>query len=133
MLPHQDVGHSDGRLVSVLLFNLPRPVEEIVRKAVESDPDMELLGHCDDELELLLAVKEMKANVVALTIQAGNEQGGLSSHLFAEYPNLVILGVNYADGTVVVEQSCPIRRLIPDWNPETLSREIRRAVLSPCS
>jgi hypothetical protein len=119
------------RVVSVLLFNLAQPAEEIVREIIDTDLDMKFLGHYDDELELLLAIREQKADVVALPMERGNEMG-LTSHLLGEFPDLVILGVNHDVTTVVLVRSCPIRRVIANCDPRTLSQEIRREVVSQC-
>lgn len=123
---------SGRSVISFLLSNLAQPAEETIRKVFHSDPDTRLLGRFDDEIELLLAVGEKNADVVVLPMALGKEQG-LSSHLLAEYPNLVILGIRYEDSTGLLEQLCPVRRLISDMNPRNLSKELRRAVLSPCS
>ena len=117
------------KALKLLLWQLPKSAQEVVMQVVDSDPDVESVGGFDDQVDLLLAVLETNADVVVLPMISGEEQG-LLSHLRAEYPHLVILGVNSGSKTGYIEQLGPTRRVISELNSKDLPRALREAVLS---
>lgn len=55
---------------------------------------IEVVGHALEPLDLLVAVEKSQADVVLLTFPQFPTMPGICSHLFAEFPELVVLGVS---------------------------------------
>jgi DNA-binding NarL/FixJ family response regulator len=67
-----------------------------IRDVVALQADIEIVGEALEKFELLMVVKETRADTVILS--AGEPDiAGLCSHLLGEYPNLTILVLG-ADG-----------------------------------
>ncbi len=115
--------------IKILLANRPRLMREVMREIFEDQSDMEVVGEVLDPLGLLVAVKEMEADVVILAVK-GSEEPGLCSHLLAEFPNLTIFGLASNGKTAFFR---PGRRKIIDPSEAKILTALRQAVRSPCS
>lgn len=78
--------------IKVLLANRPRMMREMVRQIIEDQQDMEVAGEVLAPVDLLVAVRETKADAVILGMN-DSEELGLTSHLLVEYPGLTILSL----------------------------------------
>ncbi len=89
------------RQITILLANLPTIVEEVFSKALDSQPDMRLLGRVDAAVDLLLRVG-IETDVVILGVNNGDECPGICSHLLSEFPHLriVVLSINGEQATM---------------------------------
>lgn len=104
----------------------------VVPALISEQSDMEIVGVARTPIELLLEVKRTDADVVVLEIK-DDTTPGLFSHLFAEFPRLVVLGIERHDARAFVEQLCPRRREIGAFSDATrMIDALRKAVLSPC-
>jgi len=68
----------------------------ILKKAISTEPDMEIVGELADGIPLLLAAAQTQADVVITGLQ-DSELPGICSHLLNEYPHIKVLGLT-ADG-----------------------------------
>ena len=118
--------------IRVLLANRPRMLREVLREIIEDQPDMEVVGEVLDPLDLLMAVRNMKADAVILAVK-DSEEPGLCSHLLAEYPNLAILCLALEGKSAFIEQLCPRRLEIVDPSEDKILSALRHAVRAPCS
>ncbi len=55
---------------------------------------IEVVGQAARPLDVLVAVEKARANVVLLTFPQFPELPGLCSHLFAEFPEVVVVGIS---------------------------------------
>lgn len=78
--------------IKVLLSNGPRMVRDMLRRLICARSDLEIVGEVLPPLDLLLAVGQTGAEVVVVTLPESGDPG-ISSHLLAEYPDLVVLAV----------------------------------------
>ena len=101
---------------------------------LQADPEVEVVGEVTEHLELLLAVRDMDVNAVLLAMGPDEEEGMLS-HLFAEYPDLTVLVIQPSERVyerVYIEQRCRHRTMVNDVTPAGVVEALRNAVHSPC-
>lgn len=115
--------------IRVLLASRPRMMREVVRKTIEHQEDMKVVGEVLEPLELLVAVRDMEADAVILDLEE-YEEPALCSHLLAEYPNLTILSLAPDGKTAFVR---PRRREIVEPSEANILTALRHAIRSPCS
>lgn len=70
------------------------------RLRLATEPDVEVVGEVDNELDLFVAVRATEATLV-IHAWEGNSLPAIYSHLFAEFPGLTLLGLT-ADGESAV-------------------------------
>jgi len=80
-------------------------LRELLKDLICRQTDMEVVGEALDPLEVLYAVRKTEADVVVTTLPKSGEPG-ISSHLLAEYPQLLVLA------------------LAPDGSDATLYRQV---------
>ena len=114
--------------IRVLLSGTSRFSKALVAE-MEAGREFEVLGLIQEPLDLLLAVKDTATNVVAI-ISDRAEDGGLGSHLLAEYPNLTLLLIS-PEGAVI-EQLCSRRTPVQDRTPAVVLDALRECVEHPC-
>ena len=113
--------------IKILLANRPRMMREVVRKMIDVQPDMEVVGEVPDPVELLVAVKETEADAVILDLE-DSEEPGTASHLLAAYPDLTILGLA-ANGKKAFVR--PRRQEILDPTGAKILNALRHAIAAP--
>ena len=77
--------------IKVLLASRPKLLSEVIRNMIDRQSDMEVDSEVLDPIELLLAVKITKADVVIITPLEANGEPHICSQLLAEYPQLKIV------------------------------------------
>jgi DNA-binding NarL/FixJ family response regulator len=82
------------RPIRVLLANSPRALRTRLARLLRLQSDIEVVGTVLDPIALLSAVGETQAEVVVVTLPESGEMPGICSHLFYEYPELVILALS---------------------------------------
>lgn len=115
--------------IKILLANRPRMLREVVRKMIEAQPDMEVVGEVLDPLDILVAVRDTQADAVILDLE-DSEESELTSHLLVEYPNLTILGLAANGKTAFLR---PRRHEILEPTGAKIVNALRHAILTPCS
>lgn len=78
----------------------------MVPALISEQSDMVIVGVAQTPVDLLLEVKRTDADVVVLEL-GDDTTPGLFSHLFAEFPRLVVLGIEQRDARAFIEQLCP--------------------------
>jgi DNA-binding NarL/FixJ family response regulator len=82
------------RPIRVLLANRPQALCTRLARLLRLQSDIEVVGTVFDPIALLSAVGETQAEVVVVTLPESGEMPGICSHLFYEYPELVILALS---------------------------------------
>jgi len=118
--------------IRVLIANYPMMIPNEVRKLVEGQPGMEIVGDLRGPMRILQEVGRTKADAVILTLD-GIEEPGLCSQLLAVYPDLTILGVASDMKVAFIQQLCPRRRDIIDPQSKNIVESLRAAVREPCA
>lgn len=78
--------------IRVLIANHHVMVPDIVRRLVEEQDDMEVVGDCRGPMKILQETGRSNADAVILT-QEGEHEPGICSQLLAAYPDLIIMSV----------------------------------------
>ena len=110
--------------IKILLANRPRMLREVVRKMIEAQPDMEVVGEVLEPVDLHVAVRDTQADAVILDLE-DSEEPGLTSHLLAAYPDLTILGLAANGKTAFVR---PRRQEILDPTGAKIVNALRHAI-----
>lgn len=80
--------------IRVLLADIPPGLQDSVRYLIQSQQDLEVVGEVDNPVEVLLAVKAISAEVVIVSLRDSKLEPGIVSHLLAEYPELLVIGLS---------------------------------------
>lgn len=91
--------------IRVLLANRPLMLREWLRELINSQSDMEVVGEESNAMGILRAVGEKAADVAIIALGESDEMPGVSSHLMAEYPHLVLLGISRTRDRIVLLRS----------------------------
>ena len=78
--------------IRVLLANHPIMVPDTVRRLLDEQDDVEVVGDCRGPMKILRETGRTKADAVLFAQEGTNEQG-LCSQLLAVYPDLTILSM----------------------------------------
>jgi AmiR/NasT family two-component response regulator len=117
--------------VRILLASASSRTRELIRELVSGEDDFELVGEFENPLQVLLGVKENRADVVVVDAEH-LDASGIETHLLAEYPSLVILG-RVREVEFFIEQLCPARSRLRSNRLNDVAEALRRAVRTPCS
>jgi len=97
---------------TVLLAVEPPLLSEVLRERLEHEDGLDVVTQRFDPIDLLVAVGQTEADVVVLSWPANGEMPPICTHLFAEYPELVVFGLREdSDAAVVCHQTITTRDL----------------------
>jgi len=86
--------------VDTLLFR------ELLSELLSDEMDFEVVGHSADPVDILTQVGQLDANCVVLSWPETDEMPEICSHLFAEYPGLVVIGISPEGGSIFTCRQC---------------------------
>jgi DNA-binding NarL/FixJ family response regulator len=107
-------------------------VSDTVRRLIDEQEDMEVVGDCRGPMKILQETGRTKADAVILA-QEGTDEPGLCSQLLAVYPDLTVLSVTKEGTYAFTQQLCSRRVDMSDVKGDSLMRALRVAVRAPCS
>jgi DNA-binding NarL/FixJ family response regulator len=119
-----------NRRVRILLADIPYALRIFLEEILQRHTDVEVAGTVSDPVELLIAVEDTQADVVVVTLPNSGEMPGICSHLFNEYPQLLILAL-LPDRTRawIYQQVTAVEQLI-NTSEEEILKAIRKAKVS---
>jgi hypothetical protein len=68
-------------------------LRDLLRSRIEAEPDIEVADEVLHPVDVLLAVKQTGADVVLVTVPVSDATPPLCTHLLAEFPDLVVIGL----------------------------------------
>lgn len=113
--------------IRVLLANHPLMVPDTVRKLVDEQHDMEVVGDCRGPMKILQETGRVNADAVILT-QEGENEPGICSQLLGAYPDLIIMSVTPDLTTAFTLQLSSHRRVFVNLHQNDLIQPLRAAV-----
>jgi hypothetical protein len=118
---------SDGpQRIRVLLANVSGLVAEIIRSHVADQPEIDLLGVVQGQVETLLAAQD-QVDVLVLGAAEVSPPPGLTSHLLSEHPALRIIVISLNGDRGELYWLGLRRRKLPNLTARSLPGLIRRA------
>jgi len=116
-------------MIRALLAVESRVICDRLRKLMQQDPEIEIVGHVTEPFDVLLAVKETRADVVIEQLPQSGRLPGIVSNLLMEYPHLLVIGVPPLEDRVFACRQTIVRRRLATL--EDLISEIHRRVPVP--
>lgn len=104
-----------------------------IKAVLQARVDVQVVGEVAEHVELLVAVRDTGADAVLLIVNVEEDEGMLS-HLFAEYPDLTVLAIPEAmayDRTVFIEQRRRHRQRLANTSPAGIVDALCTAVREP--
>jgi len=112
--------------IRVLFANHPVMVPDAVRRLVEGQDDMEVVGDCRGPMKILQETGRANADAVILA-QEGGDEPGICSQLLVVYPDLVIMSVTQDLATVFTLQLASHRQE-STYTQENMMQPLRAAI-----
>lgn len=116
--------------LKVLLANRPKMLRELLRDLVCQQPDMDVVGEALDPLEVLYSVRKTEADIVVTTLPRSGEPG-ISSHLLAEFPELLVLALAPAGDRATLYRQVVVTEKLGSTADDVLLSTLRRAAAVP--
>ena len=117
--------------MKILLANRPKMLRELLRELIAGQGDMQVVGEALDPLEILYAVRKTEADVVVTTLPAVGEPG-ISSHLLAEYPDVLVLALAPDGGRAMLYRQVLLEEKLQSTNDNVLLSTLRQARTDRC-
>jgi len=118
--------------IRVVFANYPVMVPDEIRRLVDEQEDMEVVGDCRGPMKILQETGKVNADIVVLA-QEGSEEIGLCSQLLAVYPDLTIVIVHPTLDIAFIQQLCSYRKKVVTSNQLDIVRTMRIAAKQPCN
>ncbi len=116
----------DWAKLKILLANRPKMLRELLRELIGGQGDMQVVGEALDPLEILYAVRKTEADVVVTTLPATGEPA-ITSHLLAEYPDVLVLALAPDGGRAVLYRQVLLKEKLQSTNNSVLLSTLRQA------
>lgn len=113
----------------IILAVKPQLLCDTLRRRIDEESDLTVVGHVDNDLDLLMAVKANEATVV---IHSWDSPAlpGICTHLLHEFPGLTLVGIGPdGDQAVLCEQRITCTP-VTIGQPGDLLSTVRRAAQS---
>ena len=111
--------------IRVLLSSRPKLLSEVVRNMIEHQPDMEVVDEIIDPVQLLLAVRITKVDVVIVTPLDSSGEPKICRHLLAEYPKLKVVTVSATGEAAYLYQTNLARLCLDEPSGQSILDAIR--------
>jgi DNA-binding NarL/FixJ family response regulator len=116
------------RKIKVLLASRPKMLSDVIRNMVERQPDMEVAGEVLDPIELLLAVRAMKVDVVIVTPLDSDGESRICRLMLAEHPQLKIVTMSAKDDMAFLYESGASKKRIDEPSEPSILGAIRESM-----
>ncbi len=103
-------------------------LRDVLRERLENQGDVEVMEQSLDSFDILIAVGDTKADVVIQTWPESGEMPGVCSHLFLEYPELVVVGLPGDSDKAVICRQTVAKQEVPEIGLQDLLSAILRPV-----
>ncbi len=114
--------------IKVLLASRPKMLSDVIRNMVARQPDMEVVDEVLDPIELLLAVRATKIDVVIVTPLDSEGESKICRHLLAEHPQLKILTLSAKSEAAFLYESGSRKRPIDEPSEESILGALRESM-----
>ncbi|MCF7824938.1 MAG: hypothetical protein K9N35_12310 [Candidatus Marinimicrobia bacterium] len=77
--------------IKILLSSSPKLLSDVIRRLLEDQPDMQIIGEVSDPLQLLITTQDAFADAVIITPVKSNGIPRICNQLLVEHPLLKII------------------------------------------
>lgn len=113
-----------------VLLAVESPIlRELLSENIEKELDVEVVDESVDPIDLLVAVGRTEADVIIQTWPAGGEMPNILTHLFVEYPELLVIGLPDDSDRAVVCRSTITKTEFPMLGFQELLSQLRPAAV----
>lgn len=98
-----------------------------MKALIQQQTDMKVVGEVLDPIELLLKVNETQADIVVLTLPEPGSEPGIITHLFAEFPQVLVLAISSVCEEAFLFQQIISREQLPGKSGEDVLVALRKA------
>lgn len=103
------------------------PLPDLLRHQIEGEDDMRIVGEAHSPAELLITVSRCRADAVVLSMPNDGSMPGICTHLFAEFPAILIVGWSEASSRAWVYRQSISRQAIEGCSVADLPAVLRGA------
>lgn len=103
-------------------------LSDVIRNMVERQPDMEVVSEVLDPIELLLAVRAARIDVVIVTPLDSEGEPRLCRHLLAEHPQLKIVTLSAKGEAAFLYESDSRKRCINEPSEQSILGAVRESL-----
>lgn len=82
--------------IKILLASSPKLHSDVIRRLLDAQPDMQIIGEVSDPLQLLITAKDEFADAVIITPMKANGIPRICNQLLIEHPLLKIITIDIA-------------------------------------
>ena len=112
--------------VKVLLANRLHALRTWLEELLQHQNDIEVVGTVLDPIELLIAIEDTQADVAVVDLPDSGEMPGICSHLFHEYPQILILALSSDRMKACVYRQVITIEHMPNVSDEAILTAIRQ-------
>jgi DNA-binding NarL/FixJ family response regulator len=109
----------------VLVANRPRLMRELVLATIGDQPDFEIVGETENESEITEMVERMRPDYLIVGREESDVRPGLCGFLLGRYPQMKILAVGAASGSVFYWAFVDIRTRTVETSEEGMLNALR--------
>ena len=109
------------------MVDVPGSLRNLLQQVIEHQENMVVVGEAFDPVDLLLTVNETEADVVIMGHPQAERMPGICSHLFAEYPILLILIISTIDQRAFLYERKITQEEVSYTIPEDLIARVHEA------
>lgn len=112
--------------IKIMLSSRPKMLSEVIKRIVEHQPDMEVVGEVINPIDLLSAVRSVPVDVVIITPVNAAEDPKICKHLLNEYPRLRVITLSSHGEVASIFQSAKPRIRLDDPSEQVILQAIRQ-------
>ena len=114
--------------IKVMLASRPKMLSDVIRNMVGNQHDMEVVGEVLDPIELLIAVKAIKVDIVIITPLKANGVPRICCQLLKEHPLLKVMTLSVEGESAYLYQSDSPRIRIDEPSEKAIFDVIRESM-----
>ena len=105
----------------ILLANVPRFLDEMLKRALANVPGLQIVGEVADWATLSSAIKQTRAQWIIVSLPSGHPMSQVVSELLTAHPSIRLLNVATDGGPVTMQWVEPREQAIDEFSLNELT------------
>ena len=80
--------------IRVLLANRPRLIRELVMATISDQPDIEIVGEIQEEIEMSKVVEVVRPDFLIVALERSNRLSGICQSILRNFPQIRIIAIS---------------------------------------